>query len=109
MRHLSETLTDLIGFAEEVVGKPAKFKTYLIDTRFSTIAAEIRHAEALPAESIRTTGAGMIMIVAIDEFLASDDREATSPWLGVAGITLPLLRAQAWRALKNEMEARGQS
>jgi hypothetical protein len=105
MRPLSETLTDLISFAEDIVGKPAKFRTFMADTNFSTIAAEIRHAESIPAEGIRTTGAGMIMVVALDEFFASD-REATSPWLGVAGVTLPLLRAQAWRAMKNEIEAR---
>lgn len=108
MRHLSETLTDLIGFAEEIVGRPAKFKTFLIDQRFASVAAEIRHAEAIPAEGIRTTGAGMIMVLALDEFFAGD-REATSPWLMLAGVTLPMLRAQAWRAMKNEIEARGQS
>jgi hypothetical protein len=109
MKPLSETLTDLIGFAEEVIGKPAKFRTFLIDSNFSTIASEIRHAEALPAEGIRTTGAGMIMVVALDEFFAGDIREATSPWLGVAGVTLPLLRGDALRARLNEIEARRQS
>jgi hypothetical protein len=55
MRPLSETLTDLISFAEDIVGKPAKYRTFLSSPTFSTIAAEIRHAEALPAEGIRTT------------------------------------------------------
>ena len=63
-------------------------------------------ADARPAEGIRTTRAAVIMVIAIEEFCAGD-REPTSQWLGLAGTTLPLLRAEAWRARRNEQEARG--
>jgi hypothetical protein len=109
MHPLSETLILLIGFAEELITRPARlYGDAGLDQRFnfSSIAALIRKADAAPAESIRTTSAAMIMVFAIEEFFAGD-REPTSQWLGVAGVTLPLLRAEAWRAKLNEMEARG--
>lgn len=107
MRPLSETLIDLIGFAEETIARPAKHFGFSVDQLFTTVSAEIRRADALPAEGIRTTRAALIMIIALDEFFGSD-REATSPWLMVAGTVLPLLRAEAWRARRNEQEAGGQ-
>ena len=108
MRSLSETLTDLIGFAEETITRPANHYGFMVDQRFTIVSQEVRRADALPAEGIRTTRAGMIMITALDEFFGGD-REATSPWLMLAGTTLPLLRAEAWRAKRNEQEVRGSS
>jgi hypothetical protein len=106
---LSETLIRLIGFAEEIITRPARLygsAGFDQGLNFGSLAAEIRKAEARPAEGIRTTRAAMIMVFAIEEFFAGD-REPTSQWLGVAGVTLPLLRAEAWRARRNEQEARG--
>lgn len=103
MRRLSETLIDLIGFAEETITRPAKHYGFVVDERFTAISAEVRHADALPAEGIRTTRAAIIMVAALDEFFAGD-RGASSPWLMLAGTTLPLLRAEAWRADRNERE-----
>jgi hypothetical protein len=108
MRRLSETLIDLIGFAEETITRPAKHYGFVVDERFTAVSAEVRHADALPAEGIRTTRAAMIMILALEEFF-SGGREATSQWLGMAGNALPLLRAEAWRADRNEREARSAS
>jgi hypothetical protein len=107
---LSETLILLIGFAEETIARPAKHARYLSGfseaERFAALASEVRAADARPAEGVRATGAAMIMVFAIEAFFASD-REPTSQWLGVAGVTLPLLRAEAWIARRNEQEARG--
>jgi hypothetical protein len=105
MRLLSETLVDLIGFAEETITRPAKYYGVSVDERFTSLAAEIRHADALPAEAIRTTRAGMVMVIALEEFFAGD-REPTSQMLMIAGATLPWLRGEAWTARKNEKEAR---
>jgi hypothetical protein len=106
---LSETLTLLIGYAEETITRPARQARsfgFTEEERFAVLANEVRCADARPAEGVRTTRAAMIMVFAIEEFLAGD-REATSQWLGLAGATLPLLRAEAWRARRNEQEARG--
>jgi hypothetical protein len=70
------------------------------------LAREIRHADALPAEGSRTTRAGLVMVIALEEFFSSD-REPTSQMLMLAGATLPWLRGEAWIARKNENEARG--
>lgn len=106
MRALSETLTDLIVLAEDTIARPMKHYGFAVDERFTIVSQEIRRADGLPAEGIRTTRAAMIMVTALDEFIASD-RESTSPWLMLAGTALPLLRAEAWRARRNEQEARG--
>jgi hypothetical protein len=105
MRPQSEILTDLIDFAQATISRPRSIAAALHDT-FKEIAIEVRHADALPAEAERTTRAAMVMTIALEQFLNSD-REPTSQWLGLAGVTLPLLRAEAWRALRNEKEARG--
>lgn len=106
MRPLSETLTELIGFAEEVITSPGKFYGMSIDERFSKLSAEMHYAHALPAEAERTSRAGMIMVLELEGFFASD-RESTSSWLMHAGGILPELRGEAWKAKQNEKEARG--
>lgn len=109
MNTLSQTLNDLIGFAEEVITRPSRyFPGPALEARFAHIAEAIRHADALPAEGIRTTRAAMTMVIVLEEFFAGD-REPTSQLLGIAGAALPWLRTDAWRALRNEKEARGQS
>ncbi len=105
MRPLSQALTALIGFAEETITRPGKFHGFRLDEGFGELAREIRRHDALPAEGVRTTRSAMVMIIALEEFFDSD-REPTSRWLMVAGVTLPILRGEAWRAAKNEKEAR---
>jgi hypothetical protein len=46
----------------------------------------------------------MVMITAVEAFRAGE-REATSPWLSVIGAALPLLRGDAWLALRSERAA----
>ena len=104
MRPLSETLIELISFAENTVCRPLQGTGGVL----ATLAQEVRRADALPAEGIRTTRAAMIMIITIEEFFATE-RVSTSQWLMLAGATLPLLRAEAWVATRNEKEARAGS
>jgi hypothetical protein len=106
MRPLSQTLTDLITVANDTVTR--RGMQNVIGGHFALLADEIRQAEARPAENIRTTRAAMIMVFALEEF-ADGPHDAGSPWLMLAGTTLPLLRVDAWRALQNEKQARGQS
>jgi len=108
MRSLSETLIDLIGFAEDVITKPSKHYGPYVDPRFAVLAVEIRHADSMPAEGKRTTRAGLVVVIYLEEFFASD-REPTSHFLGKVGNDLPWLRGEAWQARRNEKEARGSS
>jgi hypothetical protein len=103
MRALSATLTDLIEFAEGVVTRPRSNHEYA--GAFVVLASEVRYADTLPAEGVRTTRAAMVMVIAIEEFRQSG-QEAGSRWLMLAGATLPLLRGEAWLAMNNEKEAR---
>ncbi len=105
MRPLSETLTLLIAIAEEIITRPAMTYSFVNDGRFGGIAAEIRKADVTPAEGIRTTRAALVMVILLEEFLASA-REPTSQHLSLAGATLPWLRGEAWQARRNEKEAR---
>lgn len=106
MRPLSQTLLDLIGFAEQTVTKPNRYSGAAMNAQaFADIAAEVRAAEARPAENIRTTRAALIMVNALEEFYDGEG-EPGSPWLMLAGATLPLLRVDAWRAFNNEKQAR---
>lgn len=111
MKPLSETLTDLIGFAEETVTKPNRYSGSTLTARFADLAAEVRQADARPAENIRTTRAALIMVMALEEFYDANNEcgptPLKNPWLMLAGTTLPLLRVDAWRALNNEKQARG--
>lgn len=108
MNPVSETLTLLIGFAEEIVTRPMTSYAggFGIAERFALLARDVRHADARPAEGARVTNAAMIMVIALERYFEGD-REKTSPWLMVAGTTLPLLRAEAWVAHRQEKEARG--
>jgi hypothetical protein len=107
MNPISETLTLLIGFAEEIVARPmmSYASGFGVAERFVLLARDVRHADARPAENLRATNAAMIMVIALEQFFAGD-REKTSPWLMVAGATLPLLRAEAWLAHRSEKETR---
>lgn len=105
MRFFSETLIDLIDFAQEVITRPTRVYGFDDNKGFKTLAAEVRHADALPAEGKRTTRAAIAMINALEEFL-SCDREATSPILGIVGNMLPWLRGAASTAFSSEREVR---
>jgi hypothetical protein len=105
MRELSESLTILIATAEDVIRRPVHVPGQL-PASFAELAAEIRHADARPAEAVRTTRAAIVMLIAIEEFFAGP-RSECSPWLMLAGASLPLLRVEAWQALNNERAARG--
>jgi metal-dependent amidase/aminoacylase/carboxypeptidase family protein len=107
---ISEILMKLSDFSAQVVAKPAVYSAggFGVRESFAQIAAEVRHADARPAEGVRTTNAAVIMVIALEQYFQGD-REPTSPWLMLAGTTLPLLRAEAWVAHRNEKEARGQS
>lgn len=103
MRALSAVLTELIVFADSVVTRPQSHHGN--SEQFAALASEVRHAAALPAESVRTTQAAMVIVIAIEEFRQSGE-EPGSRWLMLVGATLPLLRSEAWLALNNEKEAR---
>ncbi|MBR1150124.1 hypothetical protein JQ575_05620 [Bradyrhizobium sp. JYMT SZCCT0428] len=111
MRPLSQTLNDLIGFAEETVTRPNRYSGHALGARFGELAAEIRGADARPAEAVRTTRAAMVMVYALEGFYAGEpeagSRSLESPWLMLAGAALPLLRVEAWIAFNNEKAARG--
>lgn len=105
MRLLSETLNELIGLAQETITRPARTRDFATDEKLAKLAAEVRDADARPAEGKRTTDAAMVMVIVLNAFFASD-REPTSHLLGNAGVTLTWLRGEAWVALNNEKEAR---
>jgi hypothetical protein len=106
MRLLSETLIDLIGFAEQTITRPATHYGFAVDIRLAAIATEVRRADAMPAEGIRTTRLALAMVIFLEEFF-NGDRSATSRMVGHAGNLLPDLRQEAWTARDNEKEARG--
>ncbi len=107
MRPLSQTLTDLITYSSNVITRSGM--TLAGEgggDLFANLAAEVRHAEARPAEGIRTTRAAVVMINALEGFRETGG-ERGSPWLMLAGTTLPMLRVEAWIAFNNEKAARG--
>lgn len=111
MRPLSATLNDLTGIAEQTVTKPSRYLSDAGKEVFAGIVAEVRAAEARPAEDVRTTSAALMMVLALEEFYAAGaaSENLSNPWLMIAGSLLPLLRVDAWRAFNNEKQARGQS
>ena len=106
MRSLSQILNDLIVIAEDTLTRPARYATLARDPRFPLLAAEIAAAHAQPAESVRCTAAGFSIAVALEAFYATDC-DATSRWLAAIGGLLPILRGEAWQALRNEKDAAG--
>jgi hypothetical protein len=107
MRPLSQTLTELIGFTEELLTKPARHHGLAADTRFAMLAQEIRDAERRPAEGIRCTASGIAIVACTEAFFAGE-MDPGSRWLAAIGALLPILRGEAWQALKGEKEAAGE-
>jgi hypothetical protein len=103
MKPLSEHLTTLILMAEDVIRRPNQLLARL-PAAFEELAAEIRHADQKPAESVRTTRAAVIMVTAIEAFFV--EPKTDHHWQMVIGAMLPLLRIDAFRAFENEREAR---
>jgi len=106
MRELSKTLGALIDIANQVVTRHGlTLGGHIVSGPFAEIAAEIRAADARPSEGIRCTNAAFAMVIALEAY-RDGERDPGSPWLMIAGALLPLLRADAWRALNDEKEAR---
>ncbi|MBN9007275.1 MAG: hypothetical protein J0H40_17895 [Rhizobiales bacterium] len=103
MRTWSSTLSNLIVLVEEVITRPNSDAPFA-GGNFATLSDEVHRADTRPADGPRTTHAAMVMITAIKAFRGGE-REATSPWLSVIGAALPLLRGDAWLALRNERAA----
>lgn len=101
MKPLSQTLTEMIGFTEEVLIRPARHYGLAADPRFAQLAHEIRAADRRPAESIRCTHAGIAIVAAMEGFFAGE-MDPGSRWLSAIGALLPILRGEAWQALRNE-------
>jgi hypothetical protein len=102
MKPLSENLTVLAATAEDLVRKQPHYIPTELPRGFPELAAEIRRAHASPSEGVRATGAGSIMCDAIEGFYAGnagDDR-----YQMIIGVTLPLLRREAWQARNNERD-----
>lgn len=97
MKPLSEHLLALIMTAEEIMRAPSERRTPL-PSGFAEVASAIRRAHQQPAEGVRATYAGIVMLDAIEAFSATiNDR-----WQMQIGALLPILRDDAWQALRNE-------
>jgi hypothetical protein len=105
MKPLSELLTRLIASAEDLMRKPHHWTATPshLTPAFSELASEIRRIDALPCDGIRATRAGVIMCTAIEAFFA--EQNSLHHWQMIIGATLPLLRIDAWQAMKNERAA----
>lgn len=107
MRTWSSTLSNLIVLVEEVITRPMSDNPFAGET-FAVLSDEVRRADARPAEDVRTTRAALMMITAIEAF-RSGERDASSPWLMVIGAVLPLLRGDAFVALRQERQQKGET
>ena len=103
MKRLSMVITDLIILAQQVISAP-RLNNY---QGLAEIAAEVRRADALPAEYVRSTRAALMLVMAIEEHRhcnANRSRELEPQWLMIVGVLLPLVRAECWTAVTNERE-----
>jgi hypothetical protein len=107
MKSLSEHLTILAATAEDIMRRPAHEIPTALPPAFAELACEIRAADGRPAEGIRTTRAGVIMVTAIEAFFA--ERDGVHHWQMLIGATLPILKREAWQAFSNERAARASS
>jgi hypothetical protein len=114
MRELSKTLTELVDVANHVITRHGlTLGGDIVSGKFGQLAAEVRDAEARPAEGVRTTRAAMMMVFALEGFRETGrdggERNLENQWLMLAGAVLPLLRVEAWVAFNNEKAARASS
>jgi len=106
MRELSKTLGALIDIAGNVITRHGlTLAGNIVSGEFAEVAAEVRAADARPSEGIRCTNAALAMVIALEAY-RDGERDPGSPWLMIAGALLPILRADAWRALNDEKTAR---
>jgi hypothetical protein len=103
MKALSEHLTMLTITAEDIMRRPIHALPSKLGSEFEHTASEIRRFDASPSEGIRSTRAGVIMCTAIEAFFAGEAGD--HHWQMVIGAVLPLVRREAFQALKNEKEA----
>lgn len=100
MRPLSEYLTVLAATADDIMRRPARELPETLPDSFIDLAAILRKIDASPAEGVRCTRSGVMMINAIEGFF----EHGTHHWQMLIGATLPVLRLEAWRARLCEKE-----
>jgi hypothetical protein len=103
-KSLYTTLSNLVVLAEEVITRP-RFDRITFGGRLSDLAVEVRSADARPAEDVRTTQVAMVMIICLEE-IRDRNEDAAMHWRMLAGASLPMLRGDAWLAMKQEREQR---
>lgn len=101
MRPLSGALSILIATAEDVMRRPQDLPSRLPE-EFGELATEIRRYDAQPSEGIRCTQGAVIMVTAIEAFFGV----GTYHWQMLIGAVLPILKQEAWQAMKNEKASR---
>lgn len=104
MRSFSDTLNELIVLTEEAITRPQALFDPRFKDRFWRVDAEVRRADAQPAEDVRTSNAAMIVVIAMTAAIAAP---APAPWRMIIGASLDLLRADAYQQLLNDRGARG--
>jgi hypothetical protein len=102
MKPVSEALKILIATAEDLVRRPPHTLPTALPAALVDLAAEIRKADARPAEGERTTRSAIVMLSAIEGFFAG--QEGDDRWQMVIGATLPILRREAFAAWRSERE-----
>ncbi len=100
---LFTTLSNLIVLAEHVITRP-NYDRVEFRQRLADLACEVRAGDARPAEDERVTQAAMVMVIGLEQI--RDDKAVAQQWMMIVGATLPLLRADALLALKQEREMR---
>lgn len=109
MKPLSQVLSNLIVLAEDIVTRPQMVDRADVGDRLHGIAAEVRHADARPAENIRTTRVALVMVIAIEEQRsAALDGKGSPCWEMIVAAMLPMLRQDSYIAFRNERAQGGE-
>ncbi len=104
---VSGILSNLIVLAEEIVTRPSIVLTSpRTQERVALLSVDVREADAQMYEGEPTTSSGVVMIMALEQYLIHEGKGLAPMWLALAGAALPLLREEAFKALTNEREAR---
>lgn len=104
---LSGILSSLIVLSEEVVTRPqSALQSPHVQGRVANLGVEVREADQRIYEGEPTTAAAVVMVTALEQFLTHRGQDLGAHWLSVAGVMLPLLRAETFKAISNEREAR---
>lgn len=106
---VSGILSNLIVLAEEFVTKPqAALGSSRLAENLAAIGEDVRAADDGMQEGGPTTSSGVVMVTALEQYLLMPE-PLRGMWLIIAGATLPLLRAETFKALANERTARASS